>query len=250
MGGGVPHGATVTITGPIVNGFAPIAFQSLRGFGWAGYLTPTSAPAAIAPVPTAPAIVPAIAPTISAGPNATVRAPSGLNVRAQPSATAAKLGAVGFGQAVTVVSHTPDGWAQISTPLAGFVADNTTVAPGGPWLTPIPGTVMSAGVDELYAAGFAGPAPEEFERAAHQAAIALDASLQTGQCRARHERVVQTFQLAAKRAGMIEGPPDGFYDERTAQALAKVLGHPVAPACFTISGGPTNPDTYWSPLGT
>jgi hypothetical protein len=170
-------------------------------------------------------------------------------VRAQPSATATKLGAVGFGQAVTVVSHTPDGWAQISTPLAGFVADNTTAAPGGPWLTPIPGTVMSAGMDELYAAGLAGPAPEEFERAAHQAAIALDASLQTGQCRARHERVVQTFQLAAKRAGMLEGPPDGFYDVRTAQALSKVLGHPVTPACFTASGGPANPDTYWSPLG-
>jgi hypothetical protein len=39
-GGGVPHNAILTMTGPAVNGFVPIQYNNLTGFGWAGYITP------------------------------------------------------------------------------------------------------------------------------------------------------------------------------------------------------------------
>lgn len=39
IGGGIPKGEIVTITGPAKEGFVPLEWKSIKGWGWAGYVT-------------------------------------------------------------------------------------------------------------------------------------------------------------------------------------------------------------------
>lgn len=39
IGGGVPKGEIVTITGPAKEGFVPLEWKGIKGWGWAGYVT-------------------------------------------------------------------------------------------------------------------------------------------------------------------------------------------------------------------
>ena len=40
IGGGIPKGEIVTLTGPAKDGFVPLTWKGITGWGWAGYVTP------------------------------------------------------------------------------------------------------------------------------------------------------------------------------------------------------------------
>jgi hypothetical protein len=274
--GAFAHGASVFITGPSQDGFSPVTGPNasdgaiLNGFAANQYLS-TSAPltpAAPALGPSAPIIVPASL-TIPNLQTATVTThdtgPAGnLYVRATPGGIV--IGALAHGASVVITGPQTAGFYPVSghdantgAPLAGFAsalfltlaaAPATTSAGFAPQPSAIrpsrlvPATRAAAGLDDTSA----GPSLPFNEL--HAAALALKVALDTDGCKAYNEPIVKRFQHAAKLSGLYAGDVDGWYGVDTQGSLARLVGAP-APACFEgPTGGPKNPQEYWSPIGT
>jgi hypothetical protein len=128
--GKVPKGSTLTVTGPMVNGMAPISFGALIGFAYGGYLravAPTS-PAAILPTLPAAAIPGAIPVSVTTqSPVSTVIEPAGARIRSTPSSAVSTnvLGALAKGSTVSITgpaqSATGENWVPVTV---------VTTAPG------------------------------------------------------------------------------------------------------------------------
>ena len=118
----MPMGSTVEVTGEETNGFYPVRYGSMIGYAGAAYLNPGAQGTPI-PVPTAtPAPTPAPG-SDAAGRTGTVAATSGLNLRAEPSASAQVLATLGYGVSVTVTGEAVSGFYPVRVgTLAGYVS--------------------------------------------------------------------------------------------------------------------------------
>ena len=143
----MPMGATVEITGEAVSGFYPVRYGEMTGYASASYLNADAQGTPI-PIPTAtPAPAPTQAPQTGAtGRTGTVSAPSGLNLRAEPSASARLVATLGYGVSVSVTGEAVNGFYPVRVgTLAGYVSaeyvrfDAQTAAP-----TPAPTAAPTA----------------------------------------------------------------------------------------------------------
>lgn len=116
----MPYGSTVQILGNAQNGFYPVRYGQLEGYASADYLSMGQQSTPI-PVPT-----PSPTPTpgdSEANRKGVVTAPSGLNLRAQPSASAAIIATLGYGVEVTVTGAYTNGFYPVSVgTLDGYVS--------------------------------------------------------------------------------------------------------------------------------
>ena len=120
----MPYGATVSILGDVQGGFYPVRYGGAEGYASATYLRMNQQATPI-PIPTAtPTPAPTAAPPVQIGAQrATVTAPSGLNLRAQPYASAQLIATLGYGVEVTVTGTQTGGFypVQVGT-LSGYVS--------------------------------------------------------------------------------------------------------------------------------
>lgn len=118
----MPMGSTVEVTGEAISGFYPVRYGSMTGYAGSAYLN-LGAQGTPIPVPTAtPAPTPAPE-SGAAGQTGTVAAPSGLNLRAEPSASAQVLATLGYGVSVTVTGEAVYGFYPVRVgTLAGYVS--------------------------------------------------------------------------------------------------------------------------------
>lgn len=180
------------------------------------------------------------------------------------------------GKLVNAYGATLDGaWTHISDPASGWVSSQY-VSDGQPGSPPVPADLLPGGANSPFtpgatldqAAAAVTQAVQEQEAnmstsagldntmgAAtpwadlHSSAMALDTALKTRGCRSYNEPLVKNFQRAAKAAKLYAGDIDGWYDTRVQGALSRVIGN-AAPPCFAKpTGGPANPNEYWSPMG-
>lgn len=284
--GQLAPGARIMVTGPAQAGMLPVTGQNaldngtmggaISGFASSQYIVVDGQAApAVAPMPSpvAPLVQPA-----SFTPNnlqtATVTThdtgPSGnLNVRATPNGTV--IGAVAHGATIVITGPQTAGFwpmsghdANTGAPISGFVSAGVNPSTGVLYVTPnalpavaagfAPSPAMMAPSRVQLAAGLAmsdvATGPQLPFSELHAAALALKTALDTNGCKSYNEPVVKRFQHAAKLSGIYGGNVDGWYGVDTQGALAKLVGNP-APACFERpTGGPKNPQEYWSPVGT
>ena len=120
----MPYGATVSILGEAQNSFYPVRYGQTEGYASAGYLAMNAQSTPIA-IPTAtPAPTPTAVPEQGGqSRRGTVSAPSGLNLRAQPSAGAQVLATLGYGVEVTVTGGVTGGFYPVTIgTLSGYVS--------------------------------------------------------------------------------------------------------------------------------
>jgi uncharacterized protein YgiM (DUF1202 family) len=138
----IPFGTQVNVTSDRPDGWTQISSPA-AGFvcntcpqaPGGPWLSPT-APGGVAVVPSPS--TPSGTAVIPVGFTTTrfVIAPSGLNVRSLATPNSTLLRTLPPGTPVQVVQEGPNGWTQISSPVAGFVCNTCPAAPGGPWLSP------------------------------------------------------------------------------------------------------------------
>ena len=116
----MPMGATVTLLGEAEYGFYPVRYGDASGYASAQYLSSAQDTTPI-PVPTATPVPPPSQPV--AVRSGMVSAPSGLNLRAEPSASAQVMATLGYGVNVTVTGERTNGFYPVRVgTLAGFVS--------------------------------------------------------------------------------------------------------------------------------
>jgi uncharacterized protein YraI len=149
----IPHGSTITITGPAQNGWYPVSIGQYSGYVSAQYVnpfTPTATTGGSGPsTPTTPP------PTAPAGPygTSTTKTPgSTLNLRQGPSTGTSVLGSIPHGAQITITGAAQNGWYPVTyngktgyvsaqyvnpfTPSSGGGGTGTTPAPTTPSTPP------------------------------------------------------------------------------------------------------------------
>ena len=127
----MPYGASVSILGREEGGFFPVRYGETEGYASATYLKQNQQVTPI-PIPAAtPTPVP-MQPTQGANRPAVVTAPSGLNLRAQPHASAQLIATLGYGVEVVVTGEWVNGFypVQVGT-LYGYVSADYIRIGGG-----------------------------------------------------------------------------------------------------------------------
>ena len=116
----MPLGSSVTVTGEAVDGFLPVRYGETTGYAAAEYLTAERDMTPI-PMPTATPVPPASG-QIEAR-MATVSAPSGLNLREEPSASGRLVATLGYGVSVAVTGEAVSGFYPVRVgTLSGYVS--------------------------------------------------------------------------------------------------------------------------------
>ena len=258
-----PHLSLVTITGPGQNGFLPVTGPGGTGWSSASFLAdPASGASAAAATPGAlvmpPITVPGFPTSIPEAVPAGFGVPSAgdayivntqtdpLNVRMAPDQNSPVVGANPKGAVVTVLGPAVNGFYPVTSPGGDGFSSAQYLIPQGTSVSAgfVPGAVPILGRPAMMHA----PPPPFLDL--EGSAITLQDALRACGCRSYNEPKVKDFQRAATRAGIYQGPIDGFYGTTVQGALAKVVGAP-APPCFPEpKGGPFNPNEYWSPIGT
>ena len=142
----MPMGATVTVTGAAQGGFLPVSYGDLSGFASETYLRAENAATPIPLATASPTLVPEPSKPIQ-GRTGMVTAPSGLNLRQYPAASADVLATLGYGVQVTVTGEWTDGFYPVSVgTLSGYVsADYIGFDAAAPQPTPTPVPQQSGG---------------------------------------------------------------------------------------------------------
>ena len=118
----MPMGSTVEVTGEETGGFYPVRYGSMTGYAGAAYLD-LGAQGTPIPVPTATPMPTPVPETGASGQTGTVAAPSGLNLRAEPSASAQVVATLGYGVSVTVTGEAVSGFYPVRVgTLSGYVS--------------------------------------------------------------------------------------------------------------------------------
>ncbi|MBR2942536.1 MAG: SH3 domain-containing protein, partial [Clostridia bacterium] len=119
----MPYGAMVSITGEQTGGFYPVRYGQMEGYASASYLALAQSATPI-PIPTAtPTPQPTAQPVQQEGRMAHVTAVNGLNLRAQPSASAPLVATLGYGVQVQVRGEQVNGFYPVRVgTLAGYVS--------------------------------------------------------------------------------------------------------------------------------
>jgi hypothetical protein len=253
--GGLPHGSQVTILGGVTNGFFPVRSATFGdGFASAQFLGPVTGAAPIplaVPIPTFP--LPGAIPFPLPGSHGTIitqdTGPSGnLNLRATASSTGTVKGGLPHGSDVIITGPVQNGFFPVSAPIGTGFASAQFI---GPASTVTAGLLGRYGYTPMHAAGYSGPVPlagvQTDRDELGKTALALDTALKTNTCRSFNEPTVRRFQAAAKRAGIYQGEVDGWYGTKAQAALGQVVGNPSPPCFPEPTGGPVNPNSYWSP---
>ena len=133
----MPLGATVTLLGEAEYGFYPVRYGDASGYASAQYLV-SGGDATPIPVPTVTPVPPPSQPV--AARTGTVSAPSGQNLRAEPSASAQVMATLGYGVNVTVTGERTNGFYPVRVgTLSGYVsADYVTFETFAATPTPVP----------------------------------------------------------------------------------------------------------------
>lgn len=269
--GQLSRGSLTTVQGPAQGGFYPVEFPGGSGqTAWASAQFLSNGQPGSPPVPSdlmppgaaaSPAPVASVASAAAAfplpGSHALVStATDPLNVRAAPSATAPLTGSHNKGEIVTITGPLVSGFYPVTgNGGTGFSsAQFLSAVPGSATSVTLPevviqGTPLTSPTDASVSAGneVTGPATSWSEL--QSAAMALDAALRTAGCRSYNEPNVKRFQRVATSSKIYDGQIDGWYDTRTQAALAKIVGAPAPPCFERPTGGPKNPNEYWSPIG-
>ena len=116
----MPLGSSVTVTGGALDGFLPVRYGEYTGYAAAAYL---AAERDMTPIPMpAPTPVPPASGQIEAR-MATVSAPSGLNLREEPSASGRLVATLGYGVSVAVTGEAVSGFYPVRVgTLSGYVS--------------------------------------------------------------------------------------------------------------------------------
>lgn len=143
----MPLGASATVTGEAADGFLPVRYGEWEGYASAQYLTKGEAATPIPVQTAAPTPVPAASKPVE-GKNATVSAPSGLNLRAEASGSSGVLATLGYGVSVTVTGGEQNGFYPVRVgTLSGYVSADyvsfgeASVSSPAPTVTPAPQAV-------------------------------------------------------------------------------------------------------------
>ena len=116
----MPLGSSVTVTGGAVDGFLPVRYGETTGYAAAEYLAAERDMTPI-PMPTATPVPPASG-QIEAR-MATVLAPSGLNLREEPSASGRLVATLGYGVSIAVTGEAVSGFYPVRVgTLSGYVS--------------------------------------------------------------------------------------------------------------------------------
>jgi hypothetical protein len=274
--GQVAHLSAVTITGPQTAGFWPITGSNgVSGYASAQYITQGSAPGQPAAAPQGqlaslsedgtdsgdqPLMIAAgYSRRNVAGATGVVRVKIAtktggpLGLRGSPDPNTQFVGQAQNGATFDVIGQAVNGYAPIRDD-AGHTAWASILsiapvanAPFAPATKTAAGFAGAADMPPLPMPDAVGPATSFAELQA--AALQLKTALATNGCRSYNEPIVKRFQRAAKASGLYDGDADGWYGTVTQAALSQIVGKP-APACFDEpTGGPSNPQSYWSPMG-
>lgn len=234
--GQVAHGATVLITGPASSGFFPITGHGVNGLPISGFAsTQFVTPGAQSVSAGFDGAGASLLRVVTNG-----RGPLGLRVA--PNSKAQFCAQAPEGATFRAAGPSVNGFVPLRDD-----AGRTAWAMAA-YLAAVPSSTSSSS---------AGAAPSDDVSAGpslpfaelHAAALELKTALGVNGCRSYNEPKVKRFQRAAKASGLYSGLPDGWYGVDTQAALSKIVGKP-APACFPEpTGGPSNPQEYWSPMG-
>ena len=225
--GSNPHGATVTITGPLTNGFYPIVGPGGAGFSSAAFLAAKPAQSFAA------GLMPG-----RHDHHGRVRVTANLlGLRSEPNALAPYVAQAAKGSEFQIAGPAHAGYVPLRDD-AGHTAWASAI-----YVETVQAVPSAAGLSDV------GAGPSVPFADLHMTALALKTALATHGCRSYNEPLVKDFQRVAKAAGIYAGDIDGWYGTASQAALSKIVGKP-APACFAeATGGPSNPNEYWSPMG-